>query len=62
MTDIKDLIASSSINAFNDGVKHGRQLERERVTLLLTELLTEFQVTDTLERYVLTLTQRIETK
>ena len=35
---INDLIATSSVHAFNNGVSSGRKLERERIVRIMNEI------------------------
>ena len=39
MSELNDLIASSSVHAFNSGVEQGRMLERNRILADLLDLL-----------------------
>ena len=38
MSELNELIASSSVHAYNSGIEQGRHLERERIVKLLREL------------------------
>jgi len=38
VSELNELIASSSVHAFNSGLEQGKQLERERIFKLLDEL------------------------
>jgi len=43
MTDLQDIIASSSIHAFNSGLQSGRLEERKRIIEKLTLYVTELK-------------------
>jgi hypothetical protein len=45
MSDLNDLIATNSINAFNQGVQTGARQEQERIIKLLEDRLTGAQET-----------------
>jgi hypothetical protein len=42
---INDIIATSSVHAFNSGVESGRALENERITKVLQRLVEKYQGT-----------------
>ncbi len=42
---INDIIATSSVHAFNSGVESGRALENERITKVLKHLVEKYQGT-----------------
>jgi hypothetical protein len=42
---INDIIATSSVHAFNSGVESGRALENERITKVLKRLVEKYQGT-----------------
>jgi hypothetical protein len=37
MSELNDLIASSTIHAYNSGIEQGRHLERDRIVEILQE-------------------------
>jgi hypothetical protein len=38
MSDLQDIIAKSSINAFNSGIEQGRRIEHQRAVALLVSM------------------------
>ncbi len=46
MSELNELIASSSVHAFNSGLDKGRQLERDRIIDILERLTEQLEATD----------------
>jgi hypothetical protein len=38
VSELNELIASSSVHAYNSGIEQGKKLERERILVVLREL------------------------
>jgi predicted O-linked N-acetylglucosamine transferase (SPINDLY family) len=43
MSELNELIASSSVHAYNSGIEQGKQLERERIVALVETWLDDDQ-------------------
>jgi hypothetical protein len=43
MSELNDLIASSSVHAFNSGIEQGKHLERDRIVALVEAWLDDDQ-------------------